>query len=358
LRDYILESGLAQSIYLKDIENTEMVYEYLSLLINLDFAKTVENKYTKDKATIFTNEGKFAINIAKDDNVKFISDLSLLKTQNYLLENLGFELGGNTSHFLTDNSQMIAIREQQELIQREIDELQQRHYIIKNENLDLNNRDEILKIIFERINELNQEYKNFNVKIHNLSLVTEDEEKKNDDGEFEVGDVVRIVNSGIIARIVNINTITKEYSVLTDENDTISVTVNQIVSIEDDLTHNLKDIEDKAKAIDGAVKAQNIEEADNSQGSDDFTGYGVKDDFKSSNDKDGKNPIDKEAKFNKEDSMVLNDVSGKLNASINSLEDLAEKLRQYNKINKDPLDDIINKIKSFKEAIDGELNNI
>ncbi len=172
--------------------------------------------------------------------------------------------------------------------------------------------------------------------------------------------MVRILNSGVTGKITNINDVTKEYSILTDENDTIEVTVNQIVDVKDDVTQNLTDIENKARQVDGELKAQNFNviESETPKGEDDNTGYGVKDNFKADDDSKDKKPINQEATFNKEDRTILNDISSKLATNINALDDLSKKLETYDKINKNPINDIIAKIKSFKESIDNELQSI
>lgn len=86
--------------------------------------------------------------------------------------------------------------------------------------------------------------------------------------------------------------------------------------------------------------------------------WGVEGKFKSNKDANRKNIINKDTKILQDDKKVLDDVVSRLDTSINSLTDLTQFLQSYSKINPEGIETIITKIKSFKEVIKGELNNL
>ncbi len=68
--------------------------------------------------------------------------------------------------------------------------------------------------------------------------------------------------------------------------------------------------------------------------------------------------INKDSNIIPDDKKQLNDIISKIDSNVSSLGDLSSHLQSYNKVNKDPLDSIITKLKAFKEAIKNEIDKI
>ena len=86
-------------------------------------------------------------------------------------------------------------------------------------------------------------------------------------------------------------------------------------------------------------------------------GYGVKGKFKVSHMSD-KEIVNPNVEFTKEDATVVNEILNKIERGIQLFAELEDNLIEYNKINHKPVTTVIAELQSFKEAIEGEMENM
>jgi prefoldin subunit 5 len=141
------------------------------------------------------------------------------------------------------------LKEKQSQIQTKINELHQKLIqideqvkadILLNDSKSIETINKLKIIIEDEINKLKSEYFSLEESINKISNISED------DNALKAGDTVRIKNSGIVGKVTAINTVTKEISVLDDEGNTISTSLDDIEKIDGEIAQNLTDIEAKA----------------------------------------------------------------------------------------------------------------
>lgn len=80
--------------------------------------------------------------------------------------------------------------------------------------------------------------------------------------------------------------------------------------------------------------------------------YGVKGDIESDITPDA---LEKDVDVTKEDRVIIGKVVNKLNSGIQLFSELLNVLNSYKKLNSKPIEDIINKIRSYQNEIEKEL---
>jgi hypothetical protein len=85
-------------------------------------------------------------------------------------------------------------------------------------------------------------------------------------------------------------------------------------------------------------------------------GFGVKDDFKVN--KNSNNIVNPYTKIVEEDLKVLSEISENLINYINNLTEMYNYLDKFGKINPNPIQTVINTLKSYQEEIAKELKNV
>lgn len=405
---YFIQSGIFEYQYYSDLEIINKIWENLNTLINWDFGKTIKNIINPNiGASIFKINEKLYLHIFNKEFNKdeFLSEINSLQLKNTLIEFLNYDISQSLYEFLDKSEAKInKIKEEQQDINNQIFELESR--LLQIEELEQNkllapNLNELKPIVKEEINKLKKEYNKCNEKINSLSFVSEEELFE----DVKLNDMVRIKGTGQTGKVVNIDEITKKLTIIDDENDTIQCDEKDIELVKDEIEASINDIENKAKKVDAEVRT-NIreqyilsedefnylieeikkspdvnkflceyknnpkqfanalyylyEETLEKKTKNDLIGYGVKGDLRARDESEKDEPInkDKSIKFNDEDKKILGDISSKINSHIENLSNLVNSLDAYVKINQKPLSAIVNQLKSFKEAIDKELETI
>jgi preprotein translocase subunit YajC len=248
----LMESKLFNPLHYSDLSKIKKVWENLDTLINIDIAQEIRSKQGFSKAIVFKVNEEFYL--LKSDPQRRISifekNINGLQLRNSLFEFMKYDISEKLFEYLKGPAKEIGIlKEKQSQIQAKINELHQKLIQIDEQvkaDILLNDSNSIetinkLKIIIEdEINKLKSEYFSLEESINEISNISED------DNALKAGDTVRIKNSGIVGKVTAINTVTKEISVLDDEGNTISTSLDDIEKIDGEIAQNLTDIEAKA----------------------------------------------------------------------------------------------------------------
>jgi preprotein translocase subunit YajC len=248
----LMESKLFSPLHYSDLSKIKKVWENLDTLINIDIAQEIKSKQGFSKATIFKVNEEFYL--LKSDPQRRISifekNINGLQLRNSLFEFMKYDISEKLFEYLKGPAKEIGrLKEKQSQIQTKINELHQKLIqideqvkadILLNDSKSIETINKLKIIIEDEINKLKSEYFSLEESINKISNINED------DNALKAGDTVRIKNSGIVGKITAINTITKEISILDDEGNTISVSLDDIEKIDGEIAQNLTDIEAKA----------------------------------------------------------------------------------------------------------------
>jgi preprotein translocase subunit YajC len=248
----LMESKLFNPLHYSDLSKIKKVWENLDTLINIDIAQEIRSKQGFSKATIFKVNEKFYL--LKSDPQQRISifekNINGLQLRNSLFEFMKYDISEKLFDYLKGPAKEIGqLKEKQSQIQTKINELHQKLIqideqvkadILLNDSKSIETINKLKIIIEDEINKLKSEYFSLEESINEISNISED------DNALKAGDTVRIKNSGIIGKVTAINTVTKEISILDDEGNTISASLDDIEKIDGEIAQNLTDIEAKA----------------------------------------------------------------------------------------------------------------
>jgi hypothetical protein len=248
----LIESKLFNPLHYSDLSKIKKVWENLDTLINIDIAQEIKSKQGFSKAIVFKVNEEFYL--LKSDPQRRISifekNINGLQLRNSLFEFMKYDISEKLFEYLKGPAKEIGIlKEKQSQIQTKINELYQKLIqideqvkadILLNDSKSIETINKLKIIIEDEINKLKSEYFSLEESINEISNISED------DNALKVGDTIRIKNSGIVGKITAINTVTKEISVLDDEGNTISTSLDDIEKIDGEIAQNLTDIEAKA----------------------------------------------------------------------------------------------------------------
>jgi preprotein translocase subunit YajC len=248
----LMESKLFSSLHYSDLLKVKKVWENLDTLINIDIAQEIRSKQGFSKAIVFKVNEEFCL--LKSDPQRRISifekNINGLQLRNSLFEFMKYDISEKLFEYLKGPAKEIGIlKEKQSQIQTKINELHQKLIqideqvkadILLNDSKSIETINKLKIIIEDEINKLKSEYFSLEESINKISNISED------DNALKAGDTVRIKNSGIVGKVTAINTVTKEISVLDDEGNTISTSLDDIEKIDGEIAQNLTDIEAKA----------------------------------------------------------------------------------------------------------------
>lgn len=404
---FLMQSGAFKFEEADQLELINQVYENFNSLVNIDFAKAIVSNINENfGAVIFKlddpiEDEKFyvhLINPAMGINEFKDNNINAVQLRNKLLEFMNYDVSDSLYEFMSNTyNEIDNLKKEQMKINEEIQELNAQLIKVEQAELDPLTGNEIKELnlkeaISKEISALKAEWLMFENRINKLQTITESEEQINklDNNKIIPNKQVKIKNSGIIGKIISVNTITKEVSVLTNEGDTINCPFDQIELIEDTIAKNAEELQKQAKEVANIVQTESIDNESNKipktflgyplkkriskisnttsdisegiipQGEDEFTGYGVKDDKKAKGNERSEieGVKDPNQKFTQEDKKILMDIDLKVTRSIDVLNELENFLEQYTKLNKKPISSIINQLKSYKESIVNELSKL
>lgn len=248
----LMESKMFNALHYNELQIIKKVWENLDTLINIDIAQEIKSKTGFSKAIIFKVNETF--HIQKLDPLKKINEVNYnlngLQLRNSLYEFLRYDISERLFDYLEGPAKeigklkdlQIKIQEKINLLVNKSNELQE---LLKYDKLIDNSEviEEAIKEIDNEISSLKNEFFNLDEKIKNLQNINEES------NILKIKDVVRIKDSGIIGQITAINTVTKEISILSDEGDTLSTSIEDVEKIDNKIATTLNDIEQKAQKV-------------------------------------------------------------------------------------------------------------
>ncbi len=366
------------------------VYENLEKLMLVDFAKVIKSKDLVSEAVVFNFGNKFYadfINRYTNEN-KFLIDADAMQIKNELVEFMGFDVEDNLNEFMQDKLMEVGVfKNKIKEIEGSIAECQSMIEQIENsknnneiEEFNIDAVETLKRDIVETMENLRDQIGELKMKIYETEKRSasdfEPKTTKISEGETWLGwlkedETVKIPTDlqpntkvflkdrNILATVTAINTAVNTIAILTDDGQTLGYKVKDfnkiVIPVNDDIIKGLQSLSDEAE------KVKNIEKiGESAQSINPFKGYGVEGKFASQNDlkKIENNLIlDNYQKF-KDDVSYLNSIKSKFEGAENVLSELEQFLKQYNKINDKPIQDIIAQIKTYKEQIEKEISNI
>lgn len=225
---YIVQNGIFDYSIYEHISILNLIWENLSGLVNIDFAKHIKSKQYNDSVSsvlMKVNEKVYVNLINKFDNKNvMLSDLNILQARNSIYEFMNYDISESLYEYMDEyNSKIGQLKETQNTINEQIGILNRNlikiNEAILSDTIIVNDEVLALKENLElEIRSLKRSYNNSQFEIDNISKVMESEDV-NTSG-FVINDKVKVKGSDLTGSILSIHDVTNEINVMLDDGST------------------------------------------------------------------------------------------------------------------------------------------
>jgi len=260
----LLSTGMIRLEEAKAASDIQFVNDTFSNFYELDFAKVISSKIY---------EGSYVTLMKVDENIylnkvntsmrtnEFFSGINATQARNLVLEFLGYDIKESLSEYIErDEAEMNAIREQQSEIIKNITILEGQISKIENSKKDQFFASQpqvkaLEEMLSQELAALKDQYSTLNLKLRKF-------EAKTSDAGVELGEDVKIVETGEIATVSAIDSNTKKVTVVSSDGKTQEYPINKIASVKEEEDKALSRNEDKGKKESEEEPTGKVEEAE------------------------------------------------------------------------------------------------
>lgn len=240
LAKHMVSAGLFRIEESSMAYDVQMIAESFDNIYNLDFGKIIESKiYPGSYAVILKNGDNIAVSKVNESmkSNEFFSGMNATQARNLIMEFIGYDIKESLDEYLErDEMKLKALRESQLDIIKNISIVEAN---LEKINTALNDAfmssspelNDVKKMLESEISKLRDEHKEISSQIKTF-------EKRNvSDAGYEIGDEVKLKESGEIATVTTINSSRDTVSVVTGGGKTMELALSEIASLESDLAN-------------------------------------------------------------------------------------------------------------------------
>jgi hypothetical protein len=218
--------------------DVQMVAESFDNIYNLDFGKLIESKvYPGSYAIILKNGDNISVSKVNESMIsnEFFSGMNATQARNLIMEFIGYDIKESLEEYLEqDEVKMKTLKESQIEIIKNISIVEAN---LEKVNTALNDAfmtstpelADVKKMLESEISKLRSEHKEIS------SMIKAFEKRNVSDAGYEIGDEVKLKESGEIATVTTINSSRDTVSVVTGGGKTMELAITEIASLEADL---------------------------------------------------------------------------------------------------------------------------
>lgn len=244
----LVSTGMLRLEEAKIASDVQFVNDIFENFYEIDFAKTISSKIY---------EGSFITLMKIDENIylnkvnssmktnEFFSGLNATQARNIILEFLGYDIKESMVEFLEkEETEILAIKEEQANILKNVTILEGEISKIANAKKDafIASQPQISaleEMLSKELNALKEKYSDLSSKLKKY-------EAKVSDAGVEIGQDVKLADSGELATVTAIDSNTKKVTVVTADGKTKDFPMNKVVSVEKAEESAVKKNEEKA----------------------------------------------------------------------------------------------------------------
>lgn len=224
--------------------DVQTLAESFSNIFDLDFAKIIESNVHKGSYVVLMKDGEnIYVNKVNESNRsnEFFSNLNATQARNIVLEFIGFDIKESLSEYLEqDEVRLNQLRESQTQIisNLTIVEANYNKVLTTLQDAFMQNNSDLLnlkKVLEAELSNLKNAHRSISKKIKTF------ETKTTSDIGFEIGDEVKLTESGDSATITGINSSRNTVTVVTGNGQTLEVPSTKLSSIEADMATAAED---------------------------------------------------------------------------------------------------------------------
>jgi hypothetical protein len=244
----LVSTGMLRLEEAKIASDVQFVNDIFENFYEIDFAKTISSKIY---------EGSFVTLMKIDENIyvnkvntsmktnEFFSGLNATQARNLVLEFLGYDIKESMVEFLEkEETEILAIKEEQANILKNVTILEGEITKLTNAKKDAFIAAQPQVVALEEM--LSKELQALKEKYSELSSKLKKFEAKASDAGVEIGQDVKLADSGELATVTAIDSNTKQVTVVTGDGKTKDFPLNKVVSVEKAEESAVKKNEEKA----------------------------------------------------------------------------------------------------------------
>lgn len=238
LAKHMVSAGLFRLEESNMAYDVQMVAESFDNIYNLDFGKLIESKvYPGSYAIILKNGDNISVSKVNESmkSNEFFSGMNATQARNLIMEFIGYDIKESLEEYLEqDEVKMKTLKESQIEIIKNISIVEAN---LEKVNTALNDAfmtstpelADVKKMLESEISKLRSEHKEIS------SMIKAFEKRNVSDAGYEIGDEVKLKESGEIATVTTINSSRDTVSVVTGGGKTMELAITEIASLEADL---------------------------------------------------------------------------------------------------------------------------
>jgi len=245
--------GINESKAISDLIN---IYENFDQIVELDFAKRLDSKvYEGASVNLIKWENKLylnKINSAMNENSLYV--VNGTQASSMIKEFLKYDISEGLTEFLDGENRIKSIMindraqiiENITIVEKEIQKIE----ATMSQNPVFTNSKELQRaksLLEQELNTLRQKWSAVNEEIEKIDSGVSEVQNVNEDEKFNVGDYIKVKESGNTGKIISVDSTSGSYTVLMDNGKTGDYRVDEIVDIEEALADAGKENDEKSK---------------------------------------------------------------------------------------------------------------
>lgn len=236
--------GVNESKVVSDIIR---LFENYSSIVELDFAKRLESKvFEGASVNLIKWEGKIYLNrINESMNENSVYEVNGTQATNMVKEFLKYDISEGLTEFLEGESKIKSIMindrskimENIAIVEKELEKIGS---LMESNPLYANSKEieRAQYLLEEELKSLRSKWQTVNEEIEKIENGIVEQPSINEDDKFNVGDYVKVKESGNTGKIISVDSTTGSYTVLMDNGRTGDFRLDEIVDIEDALKNS------------------------------------------------------------------------------------------------------------------------
>jgi len=245
--------GINESKAISDLIN---IYENFNQIVELDFAKRLDSKvYEGASVNLIKWQNKLylnKINSAMNENSLYV--VNGTQASSMIKEFLKYDISEGLTEFLDGENRIKSIMindraqiiENITIVEKEIQKIE----ATMAQNPVFTNSKELQRakgLLEQELNTLRQKWSAVNEEIEKINSGVSEVNEVNEDEKFNVGDYIKVKESGNTGKVISVDSTSGSYTVLMDNGKTGDYRVDEIVDIEEALADAGKENDEKSK---------------------------------------------------------------------------------------------------------------
>lgn len=245
--------GINESKAISDLIN---IYENFNQIVELDFAKRLDSKvYEGASVNLIKWQNKLylnKINSAMNENSLYV--VNGTQASSMIKEFLKYDISEGLTEFLDGENRIKSIMindraqiiENITIVEKEIQKIE----ATMSQNPVFTNSKELQRakgLLEQELNTLRQKWSAVNEEIEKINSGVSEVNEVNEDEKFNVGDYIKVKESGNTGKVISVDSTSGSYTVLMDNGKTGDYRVDEIVDIEEALADAGKENDEKSK---------------------------------------------------------------------------------------------------------------